>query len=424
MRKRIICAVLSLTFSLAVFVPAYGTEVPSNDFHTEEQYEYILRSQDDLNAIRDYADGNAERSIPDPILCEFWDDGIPQSDRYVFQKSATADFEDCVTVTGLVLKEYEYYNALLGEHFFWRGGSDLETISESPVHEVTVTTQTPRNCYVPGLTNVRDVGGYESSLVPGGKIRQGLYYRGGQIDNITDEGIAVLADDLGVRAEIDLRGFERAGGYRKGFEKIAYHSAIIGMDEGEDLFSAHDYSRIYSLISEAGENPVYLHCIAGADRTGIVTFMLLTACGVSFRDAAFDYVFTCFSTHGPRYLRTAEDWYARLGDYDGETKADKAKNWIISKGVSEETVEVIRETFVEGYESGYLKAISGSGDANGDGNINSRDVILVMKAALPGFEPPAGYSARAVDMNGDGKINSRDVIALMKRVLSQTLQTA
>ncbi|MBQ7719857.1 MAG: hypothetical protein IJT56_04660, partial [Clostridia bacterium] len=56
------------------------------------------------------------------------------------------------------------------------------------------------------------------------------------------------------------------------------------------------------------------------------------------------------------------------------------------------------------------------GDANGDGKLNSRDVILVMKAALPGFN--GNIVMEAADLNGDGKINSRDVIAVMKAVLA------
>ena len=65
------------------------------------------------------------------------------------------------------------------------------------------------------------------------------------------------------------------------------------------------------------------------------------------------------------------------------------------------------------------------GDANGDGKLNSRDVIIVMKAALAqsaGAEAPAGFVKEAGDMNGDEKINSRDVIAVMKAVLTAQMQ--
>ena len=55
-------------------------------------------------------------------------------------------------------------------------------------------------------------------------------------------------------------------------------------------------------------------------------------------------------------------------------------------------------------------------DLTGDGKLNSRDVIAIMKLILtPGAEVTA-----ASDLNNDGKLNSRDVIALMKLVLTQS----
>ena len=55
------------------------------------------------------------------------------------------------------------------------------------------------------------------------------------------------------------------------------------------------------------------------------------------------------------------------------------------------------------------------GDLTGDGKINSRDVIALMKLVLT---PNAEVTA-SNDLNNDGKVNSRDVILLMKLVLTQ-----
>ncbi len=52
------------------------------------------------------------------------------------------------------------------------------------------------------------------------------------------------------------------------------------------------------------------------------------------------------------------------------------------------------------------------GDANGDGKVNSRDIIAIMKAML-GQEPTPFYP-EAADVNGDGKTNARDIIAITK----------
>ena len=60
------------------------------------------------------------------------------------------------------------------------------------------------------------------------------------------------------------------------------------------------------------------------------------------------------------------------------------------------------------------------GDVNGDGKVNSRDVIL-LKQYLSNYDDETGTSTVEInpgaDANGDGKVNSRDVI-LLKQYLS------
>lgn len=69
---------------------------------------------------------------------------------------------------------------------------------------------------------------------------------------------------------------------------------------------------------------------------------------VSFKTPSF----IIFSTHGSRinnYTTEFRQWRSKLDGFAGETKAEKAKAWLISKGVTAEQVERIREIFVEGY---------------------------------------------------------------------------
>ena len=80
----------------------------------------------------------------------------------------------------------------------------------------------------------------------------------------------------------------------------------------------------------------------------------------------------------------------------------------------------IKSSGVIAYYSKIAFIFSGSsrpGDADGDGNINARDVILAMKASLPGFIAPADYNKLNADVEADGLINARDVIAIMKLAL-------
>ena len=59
-----------------------------------------------------------------------------------------------------------------------------------------------------------------------------------------------------------------------------------------------------------------------------------------------------------------------------------------------------------------------AGDVNNDGNLNAKDVILIMKRALGPLPSGTVFDKKAADINKDGKINSRDVIAVMKIVIA------
>lgn len=47
--------------------------------------------------------------------------------------------------------------------------------------------------------------------------------------------------------------------------------------------------------------------------------------------------------------REFNTWWQKLENLDGATIADKAKTWLLSKGVTDGQVEKIRKIFVEGY---------------------------------------------------------------------------
>lgn len=336
-----------VSFDESLYTPVMQIS-PNNDFRTDLQYSYLMDA--DIENVYAYAHGVEELSQPRGVICDFSGDGIGEAQTYIIQRAASEDFSDAVTVEGLPEQSYAFRNLLLGEHFYWRGGTSLDTIGESPVHETTVTDVPPRICCVDGSKNIRDVGGYASSLVPGGKIRQGLFYRGANLNRITGEGQRQVRDELGVRVEIDMcDDIFCFGPYVDGVEY--YAESIESMTEAIrfEEFSGV-YAEIFSLIANADEKPIYLHCNSGADRTGIVTFILLTVCGVSYEDIARDYLFTNFTDESIRYLTSDfNNWNAKLNYFAGDTKAEQAKNWLLLKGVPEADIEHIREIFVEGY---------------------------------------------------------------------------
>ena len=55
------------------------------------------------------------------------------------------------------------------------------------------------NLDVPGVKNFRDIGGYKTSLKKKGKIKQGLYYCSGQLNDVTKEGKEIIVKNLGIK---------------------------------------------------------------------------------------------------------------------------------------------------------------------------------------------------------------------------------
>ena len=111
------------------------------------------------------------------------------------------------------------------------------------------------------------------------------------------------------------------------------------------------WSQIFHLIAESDKNPLILHCNHGADRTGIITFALMTLLGCEYDDIARDYCFTNFANQGIRKINTAfTTWWKKLDNYEGETKAEKCKSWLMKKGIVESTLEHIRSIFIDNYQ--------------------------------------------------------------------------
>lgn len=192
---------------------------PGNvSIHTSVQLAYL---NDDYNNVSDYADGTSEISRTEPILLSYSASDKLDVDYYRVIISAYPDFRRkiCYKTED---EELELFNVMIGRTYFFKvvafcGDEEYE----SGVSSFYVADECPRNLYIDGITNARDLGGWKTA--DGCRVRQGLIYRTGRLNEtnstanlIKEDGIEQMRDVLKIKSEIDLRlcgplGFEAPG---------------------------------------------------------------------------------------------------------------------------------------------------------------------------------------------------------------------
>lgn len=222
------------------------------------------------------------------------------------------------------------------------------------------------------VRNIRDMGGLRTE--DGATLAYGRLFRGGAMDNargaIRDtlfdkSGWTVLHDDLFIRADIDLRS-DRELLLTDNNPYNDMSQSPLGADVGHYHFPISDfgfitvgnmYGPVISCIVERlerGEN-VYFHCAQGADRTGVLAFLLGGMAGVCETDLARDYELTCFALCRTNHTRCSVQPYNYgpsvqyiKNNFQGETLARKIQDYLIKMhGVSPHEIESFRSIMVE-----------------------------------------------------------------------------
>ena len=341
---------------------------PENDIHSELQFKYLA---DEWTSIKTYvpktnASGQNPGNLSSPrgLILDFED--VDDADTYYIEISKNENFEGSKIVTSTE-KSYAYKSAEIGTYYYYRAATSTEGLASAPTKTKASALIAPRNIEVGGVVNFRDIGGWKTSLVENGYIKQGLYYRCGEFNktsaanakNITAEG-KELVKELGIKVDIDMRDsstVDRLNGKSPASSddwelEVLKGSIPSGTESTRFSGFADVYKKIFDQIAEADEKPIALHCANGADRTGIVCFFLLALLGASEEDCGRDYSFTRFA--GERDVdHTVEfdGWMSATKALEGDTLAEKMKNHLLSKGIEEETLEHIREIFIPGYHA-------------------------------------------------------------------------
>lgn len=178
-----------------------------------------------------------------------------------------------------------------------------------------------RTLYGTTLKNCRDLGGWACD---GGTVKYGKLFRTSELTGLSrpDEQITNLEKSmfinlLGIKCEVDLRDTTEQGGTATFDSSVEYlHQDIVAYKDGFTNETRRNQLKIVltKIMTNAVENkPTFWHCVAGADRTGTVAWLLLGLLGVSQSDCDKEYEITCLS--GPTRFRNKD--YATLGYLSG-----------------------------------------------------------------------------------------------------------
>lgn len=242
------------------------------------------------------------------------------------------------------------------------------------------------------LYNARDLGGYPT--LDGGVTRFGVFLRSEAPVELPEEDVKALLD-YGVTASMDFRGkgerTNRPSDLREilpYYEKPLFNEAAMSqgrvrkmmqMDWGEQYVNMAESAREWAkeVLTIAAENPGVLlyHCTTGKDRTGLMSCYLLSIAGVDRTDIAADYCVSAIYLEpvfekmrsgrmalGPKpengeqppampkfdnaFFETPASAMLNLVDYLRKQYGGVVE-YLREIGVQEETMDRIREKFVE-----------------------------------------------------------------------------
>ena len=301
-----------------------------------------------------------------PVRLAWKGDG---SVRYTLYLADNENFDNATSyvIPGL-LGEIEIYNLMPSTTYYWKVEGD-KAGDTSDVSSFTTEDLPVRLIYAEGTSNVRDLGGWSAG---GTSVNYGKIYRGNQLngygnwgDNkLTEEGLKTFKDDLKIRTEIDLRTQNKddanqttnyvdatfpyykctIGQYTDIFEDSVWNALPNdGNTKSDTMENKNDARRlsyatgnairnenamkrslktVFEVLADESNYPVYIHCNAGADRTGTAVFLINGLLGVSEADLIRDYELTSFSkVSGLRYRSEIKDGnFTAIGvmqnDYD------------------------------------------------------------------------------------------------------------
>ena len=334
-KKNALIATLLSVASVSCVISAFAVNAASKANKTIQLTALYNGETVDIvgDAVEEYLSAEGDKAQIDALLKnQRSDDWVKEvtlswkqngSAFYTVYLSENQTFEDAT-----VEKVFGYtpmldlYNLLPGTTYYWKVKGTYSG-DESAVGTFTTEESKVRTIYVDGVSNARDLGGYETTT---GKVNYGLLYRGGKLNGttsgeaITEEGKSEMLDSLKIKTEIDLRSTSDDGGQTENaigggvnyikiplgqYANILDYETWSSLDKSEksgnfDANNKNAIKQIFELLADKNNYPIYFHCNAGADRTGTLALLINGLLGVDEQSLIKDYELTTISRYGKR----------------------------------------------------------------------------------------------------------------------------
>ncbi|KAF5649811.1 tyrosine phosphatase [Fusarium tjaetaba] len=271
----------------------------------------------------------------------------------------------------------------------------------------TSSRPSPQVVGVEGLPNFRDLGGYPSAKCPGRSVRRGLIYRSADPSRISELGIARLRQlriakvfDLRSHGEIE-KSTKNGWGQIREWDQVPRVPVPVFPDdfykdgrraerdiklrqEGNEGYLSYyqdiltsacspentnrPFGQIFAYLADTPAHelePILIHCSLGKDRTGVISALILSLCGVDSSLVAHEYALSSsglkekiaaivkemrpdgpgLSEEESRFFGSRKESMQHFLDWIGGSNG--VENYLIEKGVlTRSQVERLQATFV------------------------------------------------------------------------------
>lgn len=302
---------------------------------------------------------------PAPVTLE-WDIGTPPYAVSVMKGGET------VWSATVPTRSAEVFNLEIARNYAWAARDAKGAVVGTG--RFRTADETPRFLCVPGVPNVRDLGGRTG--FGGRRIRQGRIYRSaGWNENavpcVATNGFVVTTNflpgasrldsaaaerfvkPLGIRTDLDLRSDNECRGMTGspiGGDVRWMHVSSGNYWEMTNVTAKAAFAAGFKVFLDQANYPIVFHCIAGADRTGSLACILNALLGVDEDALAKDWEATGFANGHPK-LRHDIRWNPLVHAFDGYaglTLNERIANYVKSCGFREADIARFRAIMLEG----------------------------------------------------------------------------